>query len=55
MTAGTYTSKVKGFGGNVIATVKVSSSSIEEITLENEYIDNPLVDQNDPSPSTPPP
>ena len=48
MTAGTYTAKVKGFGGNVIATVKVSADAIEEIGLENEYIDNPLVDYNDP-------
>ena len=48
MKPGTYTAKAKGFGGNVIATVKVSDKAIENIQLENEPIDNPLIDTEDP-------
>jgi len=48
MTSGTYTAKSKGFGGNVVATVTVSDKAIEEIQLENEPIDNPLIDVEDP-------
>lgn len=48
MKSGTYKAKSKGFGGNVVATVKVSEKEIEEIQLENEPIDNPLIDLEDP-------